>query len=164
MNRPDIQEVLALHNMSATQRGRRLRNAGISIAYNVAVRFAAHHPAHFILIDADVLPLLQALNTKLGQLSTAASLFQLALRLEHRRMADTGNRADALHGMALVASHSGLSTAVYPFLLNFMLHQATALPARAMSPLLWPRKLLTLRKRAAVMLSTVYLQCHRLLA
>ena len=33
------------------------------------------------------IPLLQALNTKLGQLSTAASLFQLALRLEHRRMA-----------------------------------------------------------------------------
>ena len=38
MRRHDVQEALALHNISAAQRGRRVRNAGISIAYNVAVR------------------------------------------------------------------------------------------------------------------------------
>jgi hypothetical protein len=41
MRRHDVQEALALHNISAAQRGRRVRNAGISIAYNVAVRPAA---------------------------------------------------------------------------------------------------------------------------
>jgi hypothetical protein len=58
-------------------------------------------------------------------------LFHLALRLENRRMADPGNRADALHGMALVASHSGVSSAVCPCLMNVTLQQATAPPAPA---------------------------------
>ena len=132
MRRRDVQEALALHNISAAQRGRRVRNAGISIAYNVAVRPSRSRSAAATLQHAHSrIPLLQALNTKLGQLSTAASLFQLALRLEHRRMADPGNRADALHGMALVASHAGVSTAVYPCLMNLTLLQATAPPASA---------------------------------
>jgi hypothetical protein len=44
---------------------------------------------------------------KLGQLSTAVSCFKLALRLQHRYDEDIGNRADALLGLALTASHSG---------------------------------------------------------
>jgi hypothetical protein len=34
---PDVQEELSRHNISAMQRGRRVRNAGVSIAYNAGV-------------------------------------------------------------------------------------------------------------------------------
>ena len=40
LTRLDVQQVLAHHNISAEQRGRRVRNAGVSIAYNVGVRGA----------------------------------------------------------------------------------------------------------------------------
>lgn len=40
-------------------------------------------------------------------MQAAVAFFQLALRLEPRLRADAGNRADVLHGLALVSSHSG---------------------------------------------------------
>jgi hypothetical protein len=53
--------------------------------------------------------LLQALQTKLGLWAEAVSCFQLALRLQDGRQQEEGsNRADVLHGLTLVSSHSGV--------------------------------------------------------
>lgn len=49
-------------------------------------------------------------------------MFQLALRLEHRDRADVGNRADALHGMALAASHAGCTRTTLRFLCSILCH------------------------------------------
>ena len=38
LSQRDVQEMLALHNISAAARSQRVRNAGMSIAYNVGVR------------------------------------------------------------------------------------------------------------------------------
>jgi hypothetical protein len=45
-----VQHVLALHNVSAAERARRALNAGISVAYNVAVRCSA------LKLDLPLLP------------------------------------------------------------------------------------------------------------
>ena len=37
LSSPDVQEELLRHNISAVQRARRVRNAGVSIAYNAGV-------------------------------------------------------------------------------------------------------------------------------
>ncbi len=58
-------------------------------------------------------------------------MFQLALRLEHRDSADVGNRADALHGMALAASHAGCTPTT--FMLLFV--QFHVIWYQAMAPL-----------------------------
>ena len=85
LSQRDVQEMLALHNISAAARSQRVRNAGMSIAYNVG-----------------------ALQTKLGRWAEAVSCFQLALRMQDGSQQQEGsNRADVLHGLALVSSHSG---------------------------------------------------------
>lgn len=85
LSQRDVQEMLALHNISAAARSQRVRDAGMSIAYNVG-----------------------ALQTKLGRWAEAVSCFQLALRMQDGSEQQEGsNRADVLHGLALVSSHSG---------------------------------------------------------
>jgi hypothetical protein len=130
--RPDVQEALADLNISAGQRRRRVRNAGISIAYNVGVSNDTAITYHTVMLHYVHFAQLQALKTKLGQLGQAFAFFQLALRLELRNQADIGNRADALHAMALVASHSGAySTRRHLTEIWLMICQAMALLAVA---------------------------------
>ena len=75
--------------------------------------------------------MLQALKTKLGQWAEALASFRLALRVQDGMKEDRGNRADVLHGMALVSSHLGACAPPPPFLFEFILWQVTVLRAPA---------------------------------
>jgi hypothetical protein len=53
LTRPDVQQALALLNISAGQRRRRVRNAGISIAYNVGVSHETGSTYQIMMLNFD---------------------------------------------------------------------------------------------------------------